>query len=155
MGPLVDAAAVNKVASHVAHAVAHGARIETGGTRGKRTFFAPTVLSGVSKGMRILEELTFGPVAPVISFEHDAEVVRAANDTPVGLAAYLWTRDLSRAFRVTEALDSGIVGVNDGVPSTPQAPFGGVKVSGLGRDGGRRGIEEYLDVQFVSMGLDS
>jgi succinate-semialdehyde dehydrogenase/glutarate-semialdehyde dehydrogenase len=93
-------------------------------------------------------------VAPIITFEHDEEAIRAANATSAGLAAYLYTRDLSRAFRVSEALDYGIVGVNDGVPSTPQAPFGGVKYSGLGREGGRWGIEEYLDMQYVSMGID-
>ena len=105
--------------------------------------------------MRILEEETFGPVAPILSFADDDAVVRAANDTSAGLAAYIWTRDLSRAFRVSEALDYGIVGVNDGVPSTPQAPFGGVKFSGLGREGGHQGIAEYLDVQYVSFGLDA
>jgi succinate-semialdehyde dehydrogenase/glutarate-semialdehyde dehydrogenase len=111
------------------------------------------VLADVRPGMRILEEETFGPVAPVVKFERDAEAVAAANGTPFGLAAYLWTRDLSRAFRVSEALDFGIVGVNDGVPSTPQAPFGGVKASGLGREGGKWGIEEYLDLKYVSIAL--
>lgn len=154
VGPLVDAAAVAKVESHVADAVSHGATVVTGGARGERTFFAPTVLGGVRRGMRILEEETFGPVAPVIPFDDDAEAVAAANGTSAGLAAYIWTRDLSRAFRVSEALDFGIVGVNDGVPSTPQAPFGGVKFSGLGREGGRQGIAEYLDTQYVSLGLD-
>lgn len=154
VGPLVDEAAVRKVEAHVADAVAGGGSIVTGGTRGAGTFFAPTVLSGVTAGMRILTEETFGPVAPVIAFSDDDEAIRAANDTPAGLAAYLWTRDLSRAFRASEALDYGIVGVNDGVPSTPQAPFGGVKFSGLGREGGRWGIEEYLDVQYVSVALE-
>ena len=155
VGPLVDAAAVAKVESHVADAVAHGATIVTGGARGERTFYSPTVLGGVRRGMRILEEETFGPVAPVIPFDEDAEAVAAANATSAGLAAYVWTRDLSRAFRVSEALDFGIVGVNDGVPSTPQAPFGGVKFSGLGREGGHQGIAEYLDTQYVSLGLDA
>lgn len=154
VGPLVDEAAVEKVEAHVNDARARGATVVTGGMRGHGTFFIPTVLAGVCHGMRILEEETFGPVAPVITFEHDDEAVRAANATSAGLAAYLWTRDLGRAFRVSEALDYGIVGVNDGVPSTPQAPFGGVKYSGLGREGGRWGIEEYLDVQYVSMGID-
>ena len=103
--------------------------------------------------MRILEEETFGPVAPVVTFESDAEAVRSANATPFGLAAYLWTRDLGRAFRVAEALDYGIVGVNDGLPSTPHAPFGGVKYSGVGREGGRWGLDEYLDVKYVSIML--
>ena len=155
VGPLVDEAAVAKVESHVADALVRGAGIVTGGTRLNGRFFSPTVLTGVAPGMRILEEETFGPVAPVLSFADDDAVVRAANDTSAGLAAYIWTRDLSRAFRVSEALDYGIVGVNDGVPSTPQAPFGGVKFSGLGREGGHQGIAEYLDVQYVSFGLDA
>ena len=155
VGPLVDDAAVAKVESHVADALVRGAGIVTGGTRLNGRFFSPTVLVGVAPGMRILEEETFGPVAPILSFADDDAVVRAANDTSAGLAAYIWTRDLSRAFRVSEALDYGIVGVNDGVPSTPQAPFGGVKFSGLGREGGHPGIAEYLDVQYVSFGLDA
>lgn len=154
VGPLVDEAAVRKVEAHVADAVDAGATVVTGGRRGTRTYFTPTVLAGVRAGMRILEEETFGPVAPVIPFDHEDEAVRAANASSAGLAAYLWTRDLSRAVRVSEALDYGIVGVNDGVPSTPQAPFGGVKYSGLGREGGHQGIEEYLDAQYVSIGLD-
>jgi len=155
VGPLVDEAAVAKVESHVADALVRGAGIVTGGTRLNGRFFSPTVLVCVAPGMRILEEETFGPVAPILSFADDDAVVRAANDTSAGLAAYIWTRDLSRAFRVSEALDYGIVGVNDGVPSTPQAPFGGVKFSGLGREGGHQGIAEYLDVQYVSLGLDA
>lgn len=155
VGPLVDDAAVAKVESHVADALAHGASVVTGGSRREGRFFSPTVLAGVTAGMRILEEETFGPVAPVIAFVDDDSVVRAANATTAGLAAYIWTRDLTRAFRVSEALDYGIVGVNDGVPSTPQAPFGGVKFSGLGREGGHQGIAEYLDVQYVSLGLDA
>ncbi len=154
VGPLVDQAALEKVEAHVNDARARGATVVAGGVRGHGTFYAPTVLSGVGDGMRILQEETFGPVAPVITFTHDGDAVRAANATSAGLAAYLWTRDLSRAIRVSEALEYGIVGVNDGVPSTPQAPFGGVKFSGVGREGGRWGIEEYLDVQYVSMGLD-
>ncbi len=103
--------------------------------------------------MRILEEETFGPIAPLVRFDADAEAVAQANGTPFGLAAYLWTRDLTRAFRVSEALDFGIVGVNDGVPSAPQAPFGGVKASGLGREGGKWGIEEFLDLKYISIAL--
>jgi succinate-semialdehyde dehydrogenase/glutarate-semialdehyde dehydrogenase len=103
--------------------------------------------------MRILQEETFGPVAPLVRFTADAEAVAQANGTPFGLAAYLWTRDLTRAFRVSEALEFGIVGVNDGVPSAPQAPFGGVKASGLGREGGKWGIEEFLDLKYVSIAL--
>ncbi len=151
VGPLVDGDGVRKVEAHVADAVAKGATALAGGARGPGLFFQPTVLVGVTPGMRIMEEETFGPVAPVVTFTDDAEVVRQANATPYGLAAYLWTRDLGRAFRVAEALDYGIVGVNDGLPSTPHAPFGGVKDSGLGREGGRWGLDEYLDVKFVSL----
>jgi succinate-semialdehyde dehydrogenase/glutarate-semialdehyde dehydrogenase len=100
-----------------------------------------------------LREETFGPVAPLLKFKDEAEVVRLANDTPYGLAGYLWTKDLGRAFRVAEALQYGIVGVNDPVPSAPHAPFGGVKDSGIGREGGHEGLNEYLDVRYISMGL--
>jgi succinate-semialdehyde dehydrogenase/glutarate-semialdehyde dehydrogenase len=153
VGPLVDAAGLQKVEAHVADALARGAEARTGGARGPGLFFEPTVLTGVHAGMRVLEEETFGPVAPVLTFVDEADAIRRANATPFGLAAYCWTRDVGRAFRVSEALDYGIVGVNDGVPSTPQAPFGGVKHSGVGREGGRWGLDEYLDVQFVSLGL--
>jgi succinate-semialdehyde dehydrogenase / glutarate-semialdehyde dehydrogenase len=153
IGPLVDRQGHEKVTAHVADALSKGAQALVGGRPGAGLYFDPTVLTGVAPGMRILEEETFGPVAPIVRFERDAEAVAAANGTPFGLAAYLWTRDLSRAFRVSEALDFGIVGVNDGVPSTPQAPFGGVKASGLGREGGKWGIEEFLDLKYVSIAL--
>jgi len=153
VGPLVDRAGLDKVVAHVADAVAKGARAMVGGKAGTGLFFEPTLLVDVVAGMRILEEETFGPVAPVVSFTSEEDVVAAANDTPYGLAAYLWTRDLGRAFRVSEALDYGIVGVNDGLPATPHAPFGGVKASGVGREGGRWGLDEYLDVKYVSIGL--
>jgi len=153
VGPLVDRAGLDKVAAHVADAVAKGARAVVGGQAGQGLFFAPTLLVDVAAGMRILDEETFGPVAPVVGFTSEADVIAAANNTPYGLAAYLWTRDLGRAFRVSEALDYGIVGVNDGLPATPHAPFGGVKASGVGREGGRWGLEEYLDVKYVSIAL--
>ena len=153
VGPLVDDAALAKVEAHVADAVAKGATIVTGGRRGEGTYFTPTVLTGVTEGMLVMQEETFGPVAPIIRFSDEVEALRMANAVSVGLAAYLWTKDLSRAFRVSEGLEYGIVGVNDGVPSTAQAPFGGVKNSGIGREGGTWGIDEYLDVQYVSMGL--
>ena len=153
IGPLVDDAALAKVEAHVADALAKGATAVIGGKRGVGSYFEPTVLTGVRDGMRVLQEETFGPVAPIIRFADEADALRMANDTGVGLAAYLWTNDLSRAFRVSEALDYGIVGVNDGLPATPQAPFGGVKNSGIGREGGLWGIEEYLDVQYVSISL--
>jgi succinate-semialdehyde dehydrogenase / glutarate-semialdehyde dehydrogenase len=153
VGPLVDRQGHDKVAAHVADAIAKGATATVGGAARQGLYFDPTVLTGVVPGMRILEEETFGPIAPIVKFERDAEAVAAANATPFGLAAYLWTRDLTRAFRVSEALDFGIIGVNDGVPSAPQAPFGGVKASGLGREGGKWGIEEYLDLKYVSIAL--
>jgi succinate-semialdehyde dehydrogenase/glutarate-semialdehyde dehydrogenase len=153
IGPLVDQAGLDKVRNHVADAIAKGAMVVTGGGAAQGLYFQPTVLAGVKAGMRILEEETFGPVAPVLGFSTQEEAVRLANDVPYGLAAYLWTRDLTRAFRVAEALDYGIVGVNDGVPSTAQAPFGGFKDSGIGREGGKWGLEEYLEVKYVSLSL--
>jgi succinate-semialdehyde dehydrogenase / glutarate-semialdehyde dehydrogenase len=153
VGPLVDRQGHDKVSLHVQDALAKGARALVGGDARGGLFYSPTVLVDVVPGMRILQEETFGPIAPLVRFTHDAEAVAAANGTPFGLAAYLWTRDLTRAFRVSEALDFGIVGVNDGMPSTPQAPFGGVKASGLGREGGKWGIEEFLDLKYVSIAL--
>ena len=153
VGPLVDAAGLAKVEAHVADAVSKGARVMVGGRSRGGLYYEPTVLTGVTPGMQLMEEETFGPVAPVLAFATEAEAIRLANATPYGLAAYLWTRDLGRAFRVAEALDYGIVGVNDGLPSTPHAPFGGVKMSGVGREGGRWGLDEYLDVKYVSIGL--
>ena len=154
IGPLVDEQGLQKVSEHVADAVNRGASIVVGGRALGGLYYQPTVLRNVARGMRILEEETFGPVAPIIEFETVDEVVAAANDTPYGLAAYLWTRDLDTAHRVSERLDYGIVGINDGAPSTPQAPFGGVKMSGLGREGGVWGIQEYLDTKYVSVALD-
>lgn len=153
VGPLVDRQGLNKVEAHVADAVSKGAEVRVGGRVRHGLFYEPTVLTNVAPGMRIFEEETFGPVAPVLTFDNDAEAVRSANATPFGLAAYIWTRDLGRAFRVAEALDYGIVGVNDGLPSTPHAPFGGVKYSGVGREGGHWGLDEYLDVKYVSLML--
>ena len=153
IGPLVDRQGLEKVAAHVDDAISKGAKAIVGGRRRDGLYFDPTVLVGVERGMRILEEETFGPVAPIVGFTDEAEAVGAANATPYGLAAYIWTRDLGRAFRVAEALDYGIVGVNDGLPATPHAPFGGVKNSGIGREGGRWGLQEYLDVKYISMVL--
>ncbi|WP_336331489.1 NAD-dependent succinate-semialdehyde dehydrogenase [Pseudomonas putida] len=153
IGPLVDEDGLNKVREHVEDAVSRGAKVVIGGQALGGLYFQPTILCDVAPGMRILEEETFGPVAPILEFESTDEVVAAANDTPYGLAAYLWTRDLDTAHRVSERLDYGIVGINDGAPSTAQAPFGGVKMSGLGREGGVWGIHEYLDTKFVSVGL--
>jgi len=151
VGPLVDRQGLDKVAAHVDDAVRKGATALVGGQRRDGLYFDPTVLVNVTGGMRILEEETFGPVAPIVAFADEAEAIRAANATPFGLAAYIWTRDIGRAFRVADALDFGIVGVNDGLPAAPHAPFGGVKNSGIGREGGRWGLEEYLDVKYVSI----
>jgi succinate-semialdehyde dehydrogenase/glutarate-semialdehyde dehydrogenase len=153
IGPLVDAQGFAKVEAHVTDAIEKGAHVLTGGRPIEGLFFQPTVLTGVTPGMLVMQEETFGPIAPVLTFRADAEAVRLANDTPYGLAAYLWTNDLGRAYHVAEALDYGIVGVNDGVPATAQAPFGGMKNSGLGREGGRWGIEEYLDIKSISISL--
>lgn len=155
IGPLVEQQGLDKVVAHVEDAVSQGARVKTGGKALGGLMYAPTVLTGVKPGMRILEEETFGPVAPLIPFESEEEAIRWANDTDYGLAAYLWTKDLARAFRVAEALEYGIVGVNDPVPSAMGAnlPFGGYKNSGIGREGGRWGLEEYLETKLISIGL--
>jgi succinate-semialdehyde dehydrogenase/glutarate-semialdehyde dehydrogenase len=155
VGPLIDAAAVNRVRAQVVDAVGRGARVLTGGDTpaglDPQRFFAPTILAGVSPAATIAREETFGPVAPVIPFRTEADAIRMANSTPYGLAAYVFTRDLGRAHRVSEALDFGMVAVNDGALGWVQAPFGGIKESGDGREGGRLGLEEYLDVQYISL----
>ncbi|MCW5820334.1 MAG: NAD-dependent succinate-semialdehyde dehydrogenase [Trueperaceae bacterium] len=153
IGPLVDAQGLTKVQEHMRDALAKGASVVTGGSAIEGLYFRPTVVTGVASDMLMMNEETFGPVAPVSVFDDETEIVRLANDTPYGLAAYVFTNDLSRAHRMAEALDYGIVGINDGVPSTPQAPFGGVKQSGIGREGGPWGIEEYLEIKYVSVGI--
>lgn len=153
IGPLVNQEGLEKVKRHVADALTKGAKLLTGGRELGGLYYAPTVLAQVMPEMALMQEETFGPVAPIATFRSDEEAIRLANDTPYGLAAYIYTRDLSRAFYVSEALEYGIVGVNDGVPSTPQAPFGGVKQSGIGREGGHWGLDEYLEVKYLSFGL--
>ena len=153
-GPLINEAAVEKVEAHIADAVAHGARVLTGGKRhaaGKR-FFEPTVVDGVTASMRFASEETFGPVAPLLRFHDEREAIEAANATEFGLAAYFYSRDIGRIWRVSEALEYGMVGINTGLISNEVAPFGGVKQSGLGREGSKYGIEEYLEIKYLCMG---
>jgi succinate-semialdehyde dehydrogenase/glutarate-semialdehyde dehydrogenase len=153
-GPLIDEAALAKVESHVKDAVAQGARVVTGGKRHRLggTFYEPTVLIHVTTKMLLAREETFGPVAPLFRFRDEKEAIDIANSTPYGLAAYFYTRDLARAWRVAEALEYGIVGVNEGIVSSELAPFGGMKESGLGREGSHHGIEEYIELKYVMMG---
>jgi succinate-semialdehyde dehydrogenase / glutarate-semialdehyde dehydrogenase len=154
-GPLIDDAAVQKVESHIADALAKGARVVQGGTQsaelGER-FFAPTVLADVTADMLCAKEETFGPVAPVFKFETEAEVIALANNTEFGLASYFYSRDVGRIFRVGEALEYGMVGVNTGLISTAEVPFGGVKQSGLGREGAAQGLEDYVEVKYLCLG---
>ena len=155
VGPLVDAKQRDKVDELVRDAVDRGARVVTGGARvGERGYFyAPTVLADVPADARLLREEVFGPVAPIATFETEDEAVEAANDTEFGLVAYVFTRDLQRALRVSERIETGMVGLNVGVVSNPAAPFGGVKWSGFGREGGVEGIEEYLETKYVGIAL--
>ena len=154
-GPLINAEALAKVEEHVADATARGARIVHGGRRHALggNFYEPTVLADVTPAMKIFAEETFGPVAPLIRFRDEAEVVRLANASEFGLASYFYTRDTGRAWRVAEALEAGMVGVNTGLITTPVAPFGGVKQSGLGREGSYYGIDEYVEVKYICFGL--
>jgi succinate-semialdehyde dehydrogenase/glutarate-semialdehyde dehydrogenase len=155
VGPLIDQAAREKVDELVGDAVQRGARALVGGKQrdGRGYFYAPTVLADVSKDARVLREEIFGPVAPVAAFDSERKAVAAANDTEYGLVAYVYTSDLKRAFRVVEGLETGMVGLNQGIVSNPAAPFGGVKASGFGREGGREGIDEYLEIKYVAMSL--
>jgi succinate-semialdehyde dehydrogenase/glutarate-semialdehyde dehydrogenase len=153
-GPLIDNAAVKKVEEHIADAVARGARVVAGGRRHALggTFFQPTVLTGATPEMAVAREETFGPLAPLFRFETEAEAIAMANATEFGLAAYLFTRDLARSWRVSEGIEYGMVGINTGLISTEVAPFGGVKESGMGREGSKYGIEDYLVVKYVCIG---
>jgi succinate-semialdehyde dehydrogenase / glutarate-semialdehyde dehydrogenase len=153
-GPLIDAKAVSKVEEHIADAVKKGAKIALGGKRHALggTFFEPTILTGVTPQMMVAREETFGPLAPLFKFETEAEAIAMANDTEFGLAAYLYTRDLARSWRVSEAIEYGIVGLNTGIISTEVAPFGGVKESGTGREGSKYGIMDYTELKYVCVG---
>ena len=154
VGPMIDEAGREKVLEHIEDAIAHGARLQAGGHAlpGRGYFVEPTVLGGVDLSMKVMHEETFGPVLAVSSFRSEREAVETANGTEFGLAAYLFTRDVSRAWRVAEALDYGVIGLNDGLPSTAQAPFGGFKESGLGREGGMEGLDAFLETKYVSWG---
>jgi succinate-semialdehyde dehydrogenase/glutarate-semialdehyde dehydrogenase len=152
-GPMIDTKAVEKVEEHIADAVAKGGKVILGGKRHAlgHSFFEPTIITGVTRDMKVAREETFGPLAPLFKFETEQEVIERANDTEFGLASYFYTKDLGRAFRVGEALEYGMVGVNSGLISTEVAPFGGVKQSGLGREGSRHGIEDYLEIKYLCL----
>ncbi|KML07692.1 NAD-dependent succinate-semialdehyde dehydrogenase [Rossellomorea marisflavi] len=153
IGPLIDDRAVDKVKKHIDDAVEKGAEIATGGSVKEGLFFEPTVLTGVTDDMLCMSEETFGPLAPITTFKTEEEAVERANDSIYGLAAYVFTENISRGIAICEQLEYGIVGLNDGGPSAPQAPFGGFKQSGLGREGGHQGMDEYLEVKYISVGL--
>jgi len=154
LGPLIDQAAVDKVREHIDDALAGGARVLTGGQPHPLggLFFQPTILVDVAPTALLMKEETFGPVAPLIRFDTEEQAVAMANDTPFGLAAYFYTQDYARAWRVAEALECGIVGLNEGIISTELAPFGGIKESGLGREGSKYGIDDYLEIKYICAG---
>ena len=152
-GPLINAEAVAKVQRHLHDALEKGATLLAGGNSLGGNFFEPTIVSGVTADMAVAREETFGPLAPLFRFEDEAEVISQANDTEFGLAAYFYARDLGRVFRVAEALEYGMVGINTGVISTEVAPFGGMKASGLGREGSKYGLDEYLEIKYLCLGV--
>ncbi len=151
-GPMIDDQAIAKVESHVADALGKGARLVAGGTRIGERFYTPTVLADVTGDMLCAKEETFGPVAPVFRFETEAEAIALANDTEFGLASYFYSRDIGRVFRVGEALEYGMVGINTGLISTAEVPFGGVKQSGLGREGAHQGMDDYIEIKYLCLG---
>ena len=152
-GPLINADAVEKVEEHIADVLQGGGKVVTGGKRREGLFFEPTVVTGVTSDMKVATEETFGPLAPLFKFETEEEVIEAANNTIFGLACYFYARDVGRITRVQEALEYGIVGVNTGIISTEVAPFGGVKQSGLGREGSHHGIDDYLELKYVCLSI--
>jgi succinate-semialdehyde dehydrogenase/glutarate-semialdehyde dehydrogenase len=153
-GPLINPDAVAKVEEHISDAVRNGASVLMGGDRHELggNFFQPTVLTDVSPKAMMFREETFGPVAPLFRFKTEQEAIELANDSEFGLAAYFYTRDVGRMFRVAEAIESGMIGINEGILSTAVAPFGGVKASGLGREGSKYGIDEYLEIKYLAIG---
>lgn len=157
IGPLIDQAAVEKVKEHVEDAAAKGAVVSEGGMEWKGldqgNFYQPTVLLNVTDEMKVMNEETFGPVLPIEIFDDEEEVVKKANHIQFGLAAYVITENTNRSFRLMEALEYGIIGINDVFPATAEAPFGGIKESGLGKEGGREGIQEFVEMKYVSIGL--
>ncbi|MBN8192826.1 NAD-dependent succinate-semialdehyde dehydrogenase [Bacillus sp. NTK074B] len=153
IGPLIDEDAIEKVQKHVKDAVEKGASVAYGGNGLDGLYFEPTVLTNVNDDMLCMKDETFGPVAPITTFSTEEEAIERANDSIYGLAAYVFTENITKGIRISEQLEYGIVGLNDGMPSTPQAPFGGFKQSGLGREGGHQGIEEFLEVKYISLGL--
>ena len=153
-GPMIDQNAVAKIEEHIADARAKGAEVLVGGKRHALggLFFQPTVVSGATRDMLVAREETFGPLAPLFAFDTEAEAIEQANDTEFGLAAYFYSRDIGRVMRVAERLESGMVGVNTGLISTAEAPFGGVKQSGLGREGSKYGLDDFLEIKYVCLG---
>jgi succinate-semialdehyde dehydrogenase/glutarate-semialdehyde dehydrogenase len=153
-GPMINEAAVNKVENHIADALQKGATLMTGGDRNSlgSNFFNPTVIKGATPDMRLAKEETFGPLAAIFKFNTEAQAIELANDTESGLAAYAYTKDLGRAWRVGEALEYGMVGINEGIISNCAAPFGGIKHSGLGREGSKYGMDDYLEIKYMLLG---
>jgi len=151
-GPLINRAAVAKVEEHIADALAKGAKLALGGKPLGGNFFEPTLLTGVTTEMKVAREETFGPVAPLFHFSTEEQAIAMANATEFGLACYFYARDIGRVWRVAEGLEYGMVGINEGIISTAEAPFGGVKESGLGREGSHHGVEEYLEMKYLLMG---
>ncbi|MEK1840880.1 MAG: aldehyde dehydrogenase family protein, partial [Pseudomonas sp.] len=152
-GPLIDEKAVAKVQEHIADAVSKGATVLSGGKPMEGNFFEPTILTNVPNNAAVAKEETFGPLAPLFRFKDEADVIAMSNDTEFGLASYFYARDLGRVFRVAEALEYGMVGVNTGLISNEVAPFGGIKASGLGREGSKYGIEDYLEIKYLCLGI--